>query len=384
MPIEGEISIVVIVENDKINTLQIDSSRPSKITELFVGKSIQQVENSLNLLYQLCNVAHRFGFLQLLNKSGIVKLSDNELSAYQLLLDIETVKEHCFSIASKWQESNTIDKAVTPVLTTLNSIRQHLFANGDGLSLEDKRLNSFSVVAPFIDDLDKQLHDFLLGGGYREHTVFSDVNAFNQWIQAEKTHSAVFLHTLQQQNLTNLGTTNTRFLPLLSAKEIGTLLKDESFICKPNYQNIIYESTPISRLKTHTLVKALGSGIMGRYSAQLVEIFALLSRIQQNYKNIQLEDICYKTNVSNLNSSALVCVEAARGKLFHQANIKNNHIVDYQILSPTQWNFHPQGVLREMIKTLNFHDKDDLRRRIALLVNSLDPCVGCNIKVNYA
>jgi hypothetical protein len=44
------------------------------------------------------NTAHRFAFLRLLDKCKVISLSVNEMLAYQLLLDLETIREHCFSI----------------------------------------------------------------------------------------------------------------------------------------------------------------------------------------------------------------------------------------------------------------------------------------------
>lgn len=381
MTVAGEIIISVVVENTNIRSLQINSTRSTRITELFANKTISEVEQNINLLFQLCNTAHRFSFLQLLNKNQLIKLSDNELLSYRLLLDIETIKEHCFSIASKWNRDKTIDKNVVAVLTVLNKIKERLFSGGDGLSLASKQLNDFSAIAPFIDELDNRLHDFLLGGKYCERHVFSSDDSFKDWVQTGETKSADFFKYLQQHKLSNLGATKIQPLPLKVAKELSHLLKDQKFICRPNYQNVIYESTPFSRLKNHSLIEKLGNGIVGRYVAQLVEIFVLLNKIKRDYKNMQSEIISYNIKTSSTSKSALVCVEAARGKLIHQTKIKKNQIVDYQILSPTQWNFHPQGVLNTMIKALTFSDKHDLKRKISLLVVALDPCVGCNVIV---
>jgi hypothetical protein len=97
----------------------------------------------MNILYQLCNTAHRFTFLSLLKQNNVIKLSKNETLAYQLLLDLETIKEHCFSIASKWSEDNAIDANVTGVLATIKQINTMLFIDCDSLGIDDKTLASF-------------------------------------------------------------------------------------------------------------------------------------------------------------------------------------------------------------------------------------------------
>ncbi|CAB5508307.1 Type I restriction-modification system, DNA-methyltransferase subunit M (EC, partial [Bathymodiolus thermophilus thioautotrophic gill symbiont] len=73
-----------------------------------------------------------------------------------------------------------------------------------------------------------------------------------------------------------------------------------------------------------------------------------------NYVNLYSEDIHYGINTSTVVNIAVVEVEAARGKLMHSLTIQGEEIKSYRILSPTQWNFHPQGVLKQMIQSLDF------------------------------
>ncbi|HIC41160.1 MAG TPA: hypothetical protein EYO74_07125, partial [Piscirickettsiaceae bacterium] len=104
MSIEGEIKISVVARSGQVESVSITSTRPLHITKLFAGKSIDSVADIMNALYQLCNTAHRFAFLRLLDESAVITLSQNEIQAYKLLLDLETIREHCFSIASKWSQ----------------------------------------------------------------------------------------------------------------------------------------------------------------------------------------------------------------------------------------------------------------------------------------
>jgi Ni,Fe-hydrogenase I large subunit len=72
-------------------------------------------------------------------------------------------------------------------------------------------------------------------------------------------------------------------------------------------------------------------------------------------------------------------VEAARGSLAHRVEIADGHIRRYQILAPTEWNFHPRGVLAQgLIESGPWHLDERLAR---LLVTALDPCVPYQIKM---
>ena len=152
MPIEGEIKINVVGNSGMVETVSIISTRPLHITELFKDKSIETVADLINTLYHLCNTAHRFSYLRLLDNSGVISLSKNEISAYQLLLDLETIREHCFSISTKWRQdtAKAIDTNIIKLLTTLKEINTTLFTGSDPLSLMDKELQAFSSVDKYI------------------------------------------------------------------------------------------------------------------------------------------------------------------------------------------------------------------------------------------
>ncbi|AYQ57678.1 hypothetical protein MS2017_2020 [Bathymodiolus thermophilus thioautotrophic gill symbiont] len=388
MPVEGEITIKVKARFSQIEFVEIASSRPLHIAQLFIGKSINTVENIINMLYQLCNIAHRFAFLKLLNENKTIQLSQNEMSAYHLLLALETIKEHCFSIASKWNISKytSIDVGIISLLTTIKEISNTLFTGGDPLSLANKQLQPFESVEKLIFKLEKQLQSLLLGEQVDSNLVFSHLKHFDSWLQTAESKAAIFLNNLQSLN--KIGDVKALHLPDLNLKELGVLLQNDAYIKQPNYQNTLYETTPYSRQSTHSFIEEMtevnGRGVFTRASAQLFEVFELLHRVKNDYQHIVFENISYTPQFFEIETTALTQLEAARGRLVHQMSIRNKTIISYQILAPTEWNFHPNGVLKQMIFSLNFTDKEDLIAKVKLLVNAIDPCVGYSVEVDYA
>jgi hypothetical protein len=199
MSIEGEINISITVRGKDIKSIEITSSRPLHITKIFAKKSIQDVSNTMNILYQLCNTAHRFTFLSLLKQNNVIKLSKNETLAYQLLLDLETIKEHCFSIASKWSKDNAIDANVTGVLATIKQINTMLFIDCDSLGIDDKTLASFDDIKELVLLLEQQLQILLIGKGSGDASIFEDIDNFNQWLNISTSNSAIFLRSLKER-----------------------------------------------------------------------------------------------------------------------------------------------------------------------------------------
>ncbi len=68
-------------------------------------------------------------------------------------------------------------------------------------------------------------------------------------------------------------------------------------------------------------------------------------------------------------------VETARGLLMHEIVLDGESVADYLIVAPTEWNFHPQGVLVAHLLGQAAGNRDALQRRVARAVAALDPCV---------
>jgi hypothetical protein len=68
-------------------------------------------------------------------------------------------------------------------------------------------------------------------------------------------------------------------------------------------------------------------------------------------------------------------VETARGLLMHEIVLDGEHIGDYSIVAPTEWNFHPQGPLAGWLAGRDAGDRDVLYAFAARAVAALDPCV---------
>lgn len=75
-------------------------------------------------------------------------------------------------------------------------------------------------------------------------------------------------------------------------------------------------------------------------------------------------------------------VEMARGLLVHQVEIDQPagdapaRVAACRVLAPTEWNFHPQGVVAQTIAALDSgRPAEDTERRVRLLMAAFDPCV---------
>ncbi|HIJ30976.1 MAG TPA: Ni,Fe-hydrogenase I large subunit, partial [Gammaproteobacteria bacterium] len=72
---------------------------------------------------------------------------------------------------------------------------------------------------------------------------------------------------------------------------------------------------------------------------------------------------------------------AARGQLLHRVAVENSQIIRYQILAPTEWNFHPQGVVTQALQQLE-PDTATVKQQASLIIHAIDPCVGYDLTLN--
>jgi hypothetical protein len=76
-------------------------------------------------------------------------------------------------------------------------------------------------------------------------------------------------------------------------------------------------------------------------------------------------------------------VETARGLLMHEITLAGNDVADYRIVAPTEWNFHPGGILVRWLLGQSTHDKSALERFVTRAFAALDPCVRWEIEWDH-
>lgn len=75
--------------------------------------------------------------------------------------------------------------------------------------------------------------------------------------------------------------------------------------------------------------------------------------------------------------AGIAWTEMARGLLVHRVQLDGDRVADCRVLAPTEWNFHPQGVLAHALAGL---DGTDAERRARQLAVAFDPCVGFSVE----
>ena len=127
------------------------------------------------------------------------------------------------------------------------------------------------------------------------------------------------------------------------------------------------------------LTRKLGNGLLPRLAAQLVELAVLQLRLRTGLT--RLDEAAEPIAGDMPGGVGIAQVQAARGLLVHRVAVDRGRICDYRILAPTEWNFHPQGVVARGLSALPPTDAATLKRLARLFVTAVDPCVAYHVTV---
>ena len=213
----------------------------------------------------------------------------------------------------------------------------------------------------------------------------------DQWMARGDTASARLLSKLRDDQLGQLGDADVHSLPAVEPQVMTRRLQQtdaDRFVALPEWGAQPCETTPLTRQIAHPLIQSLlpsyGAGLLTRMVARLLELASLPARLQQLLHELmsgRAAKADAQMEVHGDGESGLGMVEAARGRLIHRVAQADGIIRRYQILAPTEWNFHPEGVVARGLLGLVADNDHLLKHYAGLFINAVDPCVGYRLEV---
>ena len=133
------------------------------------------------------------------------------------------------------------------------------------------------------------------------------------------------------------------------------------------------------------LVADSGANVRNRIIARLLELALVVPAMEDWARQLQpKEAFCVSSKMPDEAQGAGM-VEAARGSLGHWLRVKNGHILNYQIIAPTTWNFSPRdaddrpGALELALQNTYVGDDQNASVIIQHIIRSFDPCMVCTV-----
>ena len=334
---EGELVIHLRIKGPEIHDVTISSTRPVHAARALVGRAANDVARLVPLLFPVCGVAQSVACSRALDAS-LDRAEDPEHErARELATLAEAVASHIWQLALTWREA--AGAPAHPILVrearvAAERIRAALLIHRewDAVRREADRL------AALVGQIEVEGNPLLE-------------------IVARSGHAALGWTA-------SIATTRT-----LDPDEVGARLADDpTFAERPTQWG-----RPVD-VSAHDA--GPGATLLARLEARRDDAIACLERL----RNL---DVAPPSRVRTVVAGGGVGVAmTARGPLVHFARTRGDRVEDLRVVAPTEWTFHPAGILREALVGAKLGD--DVERVARWMVIALDPCVPYRIEVGDA
>lgn len=379
MSIEGEITVTLHWDGQRVHHVGLASTRPLAAVRVLLGRAPAEAAALVPRLYALCGQAQGTACAAALRaaaghdgeteglpevNAGVVVLEALQETLWRLLIDAPR------SLSLPPQAA-----ALAPVRAAVAQAIAAFKAHPD---------DSPAALAAAAGALGKIAREQVYGEPPAAWLARTDPAAFDAWRDAAATLPARALARLAA-TAPGLCRSDTALMPGLDdaawwSAVVPALLQDPLFAQAPTWDGRPVETGALARLQAQPLVAALiareGHSAATRFAARLVELATLLVDLESPRDNAP----GWVRAWTLADGTGLAAVQTARGLLMHHARLAQGRINDYRVVAPTEWNFHPQGALFRGIVGTEAPDEATLRSRTGLAVQALDPCVGFRIE----
>lgn len=356
----------------------LDSERPVLASRVFEGKPLHQVLLLVPLLFNVCGHAQSVAAVRAAERALHREPSQAVEQQRDVLLALEILREHLWRFFIDWPACLGMRgdaAAFAPFNRQLLELASELNP--------DRYLTAAPV--PHATELpDTFVARWKHLGPALRRAVFGDEHAANTLdTLPSNSAAALLIATVCQGGYADIGATRISPLPPLADTELQNILAGqaaESFVRYPQWGGQCHETGPYARQSLHPLTRSIqaryGDGVAARMAARLAEIATMCERIDACVAGASL----FRTasGSDSTASAGIAQVEAARGRLLHYLQLDGDTVTRYRIVAPTEWNFHPEGVLLDMLGGLHSQG-EDLLTQARLLVCLVDPCVSCRV-----
>lgn len=373
------IAVRCTVRGGRVAAVALQPRRPHPVGKLAVGRKPAEAIQLFSSLFSLCPEAHCLAagraLADALGLATPVELQDLQETRREL----EIVKEHALNLLIHPSSSNP---ELAPAL--LNSYARLRAASGGTAiywPIETPLNVDPAALQASLDDGDKILQA-LCGAFWR--MAETDLATVRRWQERQDSPAARLLCRHAQPGWADFGRCDAALLPPLPAERLEPWLSDRpEELGTPTWEGTPRETGSYARQAETPLLQEAraryGNGLYPRTLARLAELKALFRSVRTRLAAgaPPLPPRCAKGS-----GTGLAQTEASRGRLIHHTVVVSGRITAYGILAPTEWNFHPRGLLPRALT--GAPATAELPAQADALLRAVDPCVDFHLAFDYA
>ena len=389
MTAAGNISIVLRHGGGKAGGVEIKTARPLA-ARVLIGKTPDQVLELVPLLFAVCANAQCHAALRAY-RMAVAMAADPRLdAAREILVQVETLREHAWRIALDWPGFAGLraDKSLPSALLKFDAhFKRCLFANAEAFKADSRLAIDMPALLALTSELAALIDAAVFAGRLKSFQAISSEQQLRDWLRENPTIPACLLKQVYSRNWEAIGQNPVNCLPELETLRLSRqmALEDLSAYARlPRWQGHCFETTALNRQLSRPLIAELHgryhNGLLVRLVARLLELSLIPSHLSLLAERL-LADAVMEAEAPCGDGLGLGQVQAARGLLIHRMVLRRGLVEDYCIVAPTEWNFHPDGVVAQGLQSLRAEDAAALRLQARLLLNAVDPCVQYDLSL---
>jgi Ni,Fe-hydrogenase I large subunit len=367
MPSSGKLNLNIVWDGKVVLGVEVTSTRP-KAYRILKGRLPDNAVQLVPLLYSVCGKAQQAAAIAATSAAQGHELPQDSLLERGVIC--EAMQEHSWRLLLDW-----------PNLLSLPQHQQQ-FVHWHGA------LNEIAAGQGNAASLLAELPQLLLGVSDQEWKHIDTYAKFSEWQNAGQGLLAPIFAALEikESKLDFVGkTASCALLPNWSAADVwqnyaGHL--DQKFAAMPQHNGKPMETGALAYSQHTPLLQDV---LRKRPTRLLARVIARLADLLDSAEVLAHDNIGGRVqSISASDAAGLSVVRTARGMLLHYVRIESERVADYLTVAPTEWNFHPQGVLVTGLIGLKENDAERLMETVKDYVLSLDPCVEYEIEFSHA
>lgn len=381
MSLEGELVVHLGWDGHRVQDARVTSTRPFAASRVLEGKTPEEAVAMVPHLFSICGCAQGAAAVHALAGAGA------RVDAATAPIDVvlETVQEYFWRLLIDWPQTmhHAIDAA------TVSDVRR-------GIALHARARDgkpdpeSAEALHELAETLSAAAAQKVFGMSPAAWLTLGDADALAAWTDSGITIPAQLLGLLLD-TMPELGRSDVALMPppardALMQAVVPAMARQAKFSIAPTWDGSPVETGALARMRSQPLIAALvardGNSVATRMTARLAELATLLVELctqpLADRPPIEVQAVGLGRD------EGLGAVQTARGLLLHRVCLAEGRVAHYQIVAPTEWNFHPDGALVRGLRKIVTDDRATLEQATRLAVQALDPCVGFRIEVGDA
>lgn len=388
MGIESDIDIDIELRvcDARVNSVSIQARPALDLTRIFAGKTISQLLHDLPPLFGGGANVQAIAAVQACEDAGRITPSDNQIVLRELLLTTASVHQQLLHILLNWSAKLGLDPPQPLIEELTETTTQIRTAVGMGDACFTPAGNAIAVrqtqLYAAVEKLMSLCREAVFKQPVSDWNTLHSLEGLLDWQLTKSSLATQLLDFIQARDWVQLGRVAFPFLPTLSAESLRTtcMESDGQVVLQPEWQGQVYETSSLSRQALTPLVQScravFGNGLLTRVVAHLKDLSLAMENLWMLSQLIREQTDVTAVDTASLTGVGLAQVAAVEGNLIHCLKLDAGLIERYQVITPTQWNFHPAGIVKMALTKLQ---GQDLEVQAKILVETIDPCVRFEI-----